>query len=1415
MGNSFNKLLLRQIRRHFGSVENLPDELKAMIQDISNTYTYFEDDIKLLQNSIEISSQELRDGLLKQKQDAEAQKATINNIREAIFALNPTDKNGRIEQEVTSSDSSYLFDSLIRLIEERNQAEEEILKLSKAVEQNPASIVITDIAGDIEYVNPKFCNLTGYGKEEVIGKNPRILKSDSTQKEYFTNLWNTILSGKEWSGELQNKKKNGDLYWESALISPIINDNQIITHFIAIKEDITERKRAEAERIRQAGLITSLLDSIPDIIFFKDLKGNYLGCNLPFAKFIGKPKEEIVGKNDIELFDKVTADSFVHYDKEMLRLKVPTHNEEWVTYPDGRRVLLDTLKTPYWASDGTLVGLLGISRDITDRKESEEALYRSSKKWEAIISASPDGIGMASLDGKIQLMSDKLTAMYGYAVDQKVSYIGKNVFDFIDPSNHQMLSDNIQKLLAGENDTKITEYLAMKQDGTRFYVDVNSTVLYDASGNPESILFVERDITQRKQAEEALQNERSLFRTIIDLIPDAAYVKDTDGRKIIANPKEVEFAGKQSENEILGKTDFELHPEKEAHRAWEEDQVVLQKGVPIYDVEGTLIDKNGKTHWLLCSKVPLRDMYGNINGLVGVTHDITERKLAEEALEHAADRLAIATKAGGVGIWDFDLVANQLFWDNQMYHLYGYTTESQKEAYETWQRGVHPDDLQFSTREMELAIGGEKDYDLEFRVIWPDHSVHNVRALAFVVRDGAGTPLRMIGTNWDITEQKATEATLLKAKQEADIASRAKSEFLANMSHEIRTPLNGVIGFTDLLLKTPLNKIQKQYAENVNTSGHSLLGIINDILDFSKIEAGKMELELIKTDIIEIAEHTSDIIKFHASQKGLELLLNIEPDIPRFAVVDPIRLKQILVNLIGNAVKFTENGEVELSLTFSRKDEKTGEFKFSVRDTGIGISEIQQKKLFKAFMQADSSTTRRFGGTGLGLTISSILVEKMGGKIELISEIGKGSNFFFTLELNYEEGEKPDYTCLTGIKRVLVIDDNDNNRMILEHTFQNWGIEFVGSDNGLSALKIIEKSKMFDVIIVDYHMPFINGLDTIRMIREQLNLSAEEQPVILLHSSSDDIAIYEECKRLGVRFNLIKPVKSQELLFYLKNLQNPPSMEAKEKIADPSGLPEENISDHSPVILVAEDVELNMMLITTLVRQIIPNVTVLEARNGKEAVELALSSKPDLIFMDVQMPVKSGTEAAIEIRNNELGSGERIPIVALTAGAIKGEKEKCLEAGMDDFLTKPIDRALLNKILVQQLSAFYAHAAKPEERIGQNASSLHFNEALFKENIGNSQVLMEELLQVLPLHFALDVETLSTAIMEKNSFAVLHAAHSLRGVALNMCFPRLAEMAETIELDADSDDYDKIEEVFQEILLEWDYIQMLIRKMKR
>ena len=546
-----------------------------------------------------------------------------------------------------------------------------------------------------------------------------------------------------------------------------------------------------------------------------------------------------------------------------------------------------------------------------------------------------------------------------------------------------------------------------------------------------------------------------------------------------------------------------------------------------------------------------------------------------------------------------------------------------------------------------MAIAGEKEFNTEFRVVWPDSSVHTVRALATVVRDDSGNPMRMIGTNWDISEQKEAEAALINAKLAADVANKAKSEFLANMSHEIRTPLNGVIGFTDLLQKTPLNKIQRQYVENVNTSGHSLLGIINDILDFSKIEAGKMELDLIKTDIIELAEQTSDIIKYHASQKKIELLLNLPHDIPRFAVADPMRLKQILVNLLGNAVKFTESGEIELKVIFKPFDETTGKFTFSVRDTGIGITAEQQKTLFKAFTQADSSTTRKFGGTGLGLTISNMLAEKMGGKIEINSEPGKGSVFFFSLETTYEAGEKLHSGSLTDIHRILVIDDNDKNRMILEHTFQNWGIEFTGTDNGISAISLIKKSLPFDVIIVDYHMPYLNGLDTIRMIRKELILTNKNQAVILLHSSADDIEIYEECKKLGVRYNLTKPVKSQELLHYLKNIYTEPAPEIKEKEVQSYRFTPAEATEVSPVILVAEDVALNMLLVTTIIRQMVPNVTIFEAKSGKEAYDMAITVNPDVILMDVQMPLISGLDVTIDIRNYEKGKNTHVPIVEI------------------------------------------------------------------------------------------------------------------------------------------------------------------------
>ena len=538
----------------------------------------------------------------------------------------------------------------------------------------------------------------------------------------------------------------------------------------------------------------------------------------------------------------------------------------------------------------------------------------------------------------------------------------------------------------------------------------------------------------------------------------------------------------------------------------------------------------------------------------------------------------------------------------------------------------------------------------------------------------------------NIRKRREIEQALQDATDQAQAASKAKSEFLANMSHEIRTPLNGVIGFTELLLKTPLTPIQQQYAQHANTSGQALLGIINDILDFSKIEAGKLDLEIIQTDIVDLLEQTADIIKYHAGQKRLELLLSVAPTIPRLASVDPVRLKQILINLLSNAVKFTEQGEVELKLEFTAIDKTRGRYAFTVRDTGIGIAEDQKKKLFNAFSQADSSTTRRFGGTGLGLTISNLLAEKMGGKIEVHSIFGKGSVFHFAIETTYAHDMNPPEREPLPVKRILVVDDNDNNRLILEHNFAYWGIEYAGCDSGPTALALLEQAPPFDVLIVDYHMPDMDGLETIRLIREALHLTPERMPIILLHSSSDDPTLRDECKKLGVRFNLTKPVKARELYHFLCNIYNSDAKEAtpKRPAAEPPAAPEPG---RPTTVLVAEDVATNMMLIKILLKKTIPGVEILEAGNGLEAVQVVRSQRVDLVLMDVQMPELDGLAATRLIREDEHATTRHLPIIALTAGALQEERERCLASGMDDFLTKPVQQAALAELKKKFLGA--------------------------------------------------------------------------------------------------------------------------------
>jgi signal transduction histidine kinase/CheY-like chemotaxis protein len=524
---------------------------------------------------------------------------------------------------------------------------------------------------------------------------------------------------------------------------------------------------------------------------------------------------------------------------------------------------------------------------------------------------------------------------------------------------------------------------------------------------------------------------------------------------------------------------------------------------------------------------------------------------------------------------------------------------------------------------------------------------------------------------------------LIKAKKDADTASKVKSEFLANMSHEIRTPLNGVIGFTDLLMQSKLTGVQQEYMQTVSQSANSLLDIINDILDFSKIEAGKLELTVDKTDLIEVSGQVADMIKYQAHKKGLEVLLNISNKIPRYIWADEIRLRQILINLLSNAVKFTEFGEIELKIEALENNslKEQNIFRFSVRDTGIGVHPKNQQKIFDAFSQEDSSTTKRFGGTGLGLAITNKLLELMGSHLQIQSEVGKGSVFYFDVALKSMYGSIMEWENTENIESVLIVDDNTNNRIILREMLALKSITADEAKSGLEALDML-KAKKYDVIIMDYHMPYMDGIETIRKIREMYP-TAGDQPVVLLYSSSDDGHINIVCDELQVQQRLVKPLKINQLYTSLSFIK------AKNKKLDVQQLDNAVTESKEKLIqykvVIAEDNAINMLLARTIIKNILPDAKIFEVTNGKQALDIFKEQQPDIIFMDVQMPELNGYDATMAIRNAE--TGKRVPIIALTAGTVKGEKEKCLEAGMDDYISKPFVKKTMEDIIKVWLKA--------------------------------------------------------------------------------------------------------------------------------
>ncbi len=1002
--------------------------------------------------------------------------------------------------------------------------------------------------------------------------------------------------------------------------------------------------------------------------------------------------------------------------------------------------------------------------------------------------------------------------------------LGRHVLSQIPTSYHAIVGEMVSRRNSGEMvpDYQIEVYGPEKVIKTA--IVRSSMVVFE--GRPSSLIIL-HDITEMKMLEHQMMAKHTETETIINSISSGVIIIDAETHLIQkVNKAAINLIG-GSEEMIIGRecNDFVCPnakgccPIEKNHTLFEsaEKQIKRINGecIPILKTV-TLFDYNGRDCYLE-SFVDIRELKKNediirrkeriFSAIAELTDELLKNTDYNDALRQKLHLLGEATGVDRIYMFENDRdeygmsvsCSQKIEWAAATAEPQIDNPELQEIPFEAIEVFIQPlkENKPFKAIIRELEESYTKEaltaQDIQSILVLP--LTVNDRFWGFVGFDECKSErtwsddefsilLAFAGTLSAAIERRMLEHSLKQSMELAQQANKAKSEFLANMSHEIRTPLNAVIGFTDLLLTTRLDETQSDYLRSVNNSAIILLDLINDILDYSKIEAGKLELFTEKTDLRELVSQISDIVRFKAHAKHLEFLINVAEHLPSVVIADGIRLRQVLINLLWNAIKFTEKGEVELSIDYKSTDDHHGLFYFTVRDTGIGIEKEKQAIIFEAFSQADTSTTRRFGGTGLGLPISLNLIRKMNSELQLESIPGEGTTFSFTLHLPVSADVPEEQEPMSSIKHVSVVDDNKQNLSILRRMLQNMKYEVILYENPKEALN--QADQKTDLWIIDYEMPEINGIELITQLKKSSTAS-----FILLHSSADDPLIRDEGRRLGLTQILTKPITSRQLI---QAIEGQVFMPAEPSISNKK----ESFSDSkSHKIMIVEDNPVNMKLAMSLINHVIPGADMYNAENGAEAVRMYQMVMPDLIFMDIQMPVMNGYEATKQIRLIEKDlKVNQAPVIALTAGIISESREKAFESGMNDFLSKPL---LLQGIesVTQKWLCHNRHNNKNIQNM-QNQNE-HFDRSAFSANtLGNAE-LMAELINISRETMPQYVDELLLATRQLDRPKIKERAHALKGQALTMQCRNLAGLSRLLEEAALSAEAEQLSQLASDI----------------